>query len=270
MKTALRILLVLALLGGLGYFFMVREAAPPAPVAVVQPSVEAPVQAEPTTPAEPPIQFPVEQILPEQAQEAAAAGEPAPDPDALAAEALAGAAPAGSIGDVMLMQDLIRRIVVTVDNLPREKVARKLAPVRAASGPLVVTGEEGRRAIGAENSARYLPYVRFAEAVNLKALVAGYVRLYSFFQQAYRDLGYPSGYFNDRLVEVIDHLLAAPEPGGPIALVQPKVLYQFADPQLEALSAGQKIMVRMGADNAKRVKVRLAALRSLLAGKRLQ
>ncbi|HQU43635.1 MAG TPA: DUF3014 domain-containing protein, partial [Pirellulales bacterium] len=42
-------------------------------------------------------------------------------------------------------------------------------------------------------------------------------------------------YFNDRLVSVIDHLLAAPEPAGPVALVQPKIIYKFADPQLESL-----------------------------------
>ena len=38
-----------------------------------------------------------------------------------------------------------------------------------------------------------------------------YERLYPLFQQAYEDLGYPGKYFNDRLVEVIDHLLQTPE-----------------------------------------------------------
>ena len=37
-----------------------------------------------------------------------------------------------------------------------------------------------------------------------------YKQYYPLFQQAYVDLGYPEGYFNDRLVEVIDHLLATP------------------------------------------------------------
>ena len=36
---------------------------------------------------------------------------------------------------------------------------------------------------------------------------------------------------------------------GPIELQQPKVLYTFADPDLEALSSGQKIMVRIGLEN---------------------
>jgi hypothetical protein len=71
-------------------------------------------------------------------------------------------------------------------------------------------------------------------------------------------------YFNDRVFEVIDHLLSTPDVTGPIALTQPKVLYEFADPQLQELSAGQKILVRMGPDNEARVKAKLREIRKLL------
>jgi hypothetical protein len=106
--------------------------------------------------------------------------------------------------------------------------------------------------------------MRIVEAVDAKQLVALYVRFYPLFQQAYRDLGYPKGYFNDRLVEVIDHLLAAPEVTGPLRLVQPKVMYKFADPELEALSAGQKILIRVGSENATQLKAKLRAIRGEL------
>ena len=96
------------------------------------------------------------------------------------------------------------------------------------------------------------------------ALVAAYVRLYPLFQRAYEELGYPGRHFNDRLVECIDHLLAAPEAAPPVKLLQPKVLYEFADTDLETRSAGQKILVRMGAANAARVKAKLREIRSSL------
>ena len=94
-----------------------------------------------------------------------------------------------------------------------------------------------------------------------------YVRLYPLFQQAYVELGYPNGYFNDRLVSVIDHLLAAPEPRSPIRLTQPKVLYEFADPALEGLSAGHKILVRVGIDDEMRLKAKLREIRKALAAR---
>ena len=92
-----------------------------------------------------------------------------------------------------------------------------------------------------------------------------YRRYYPLFQQAYVDLGYPDGYFNDRLVEVIDHLLATPDVAGPIRLTQPSVFYQFADPSLEERSAGQKALIRLGPENAAIVKAKLRELRKEVA-----
>jgi hypothetical protein len=97
--------------------------------------------------------------------------------------------------------------------------------------------------------------------------VAGYRRLYPQLQKAYEDLGYPNGYLNDRVVDVIDHLLETPEAPGPLLLEQPKVLYRFADADLESRSAGQKLLLRMGVDHARVVKEKLRAVRALIVGK---
>ena len=59
-------------------------------------------------------------------------------------------------------------------------------------------------------------------------------------------------------------MLAAPEVQGPVKLTRPKVFYQFADPELEALPAGQKILIRIGAGNATKVKAKLREIRSEL------
>jgi len=47
-------------------------------------------------------------------------------------------------------------------------------------------------------------------------------------------------------VEVIDHLLETPNVDEPVSLHRPHVLYEYADPALESLSAGQKLMIRIG------------------------
>ena len=83
-------------------------------------------------------------------------------------------------------------------------------------------------------------------------------------QESYLRLGYPDGYFNDRAVAVIDHLLTTPEPIEAIYLVRPHVLYQFADAELEALSSGQKLLLRMGADHTATIKKILSDLRALI------
>jgi hypothetical protein len=98
-------------------------------------------------------------------------------------------------------------------------------------------------------------------------LTTFYFRYYPLFQQAYEDLGYPNAYFNDRVVEVIDHLLATPDVKGPITLVQPKVFYEFADQKLENRSAGQKLMIRIGPQNAAALKKKLRDIRTLIEGR---
>jgi hypothetical protein len=108
-----------------------------------------------------------------------------------------------------------------------------------------------------------VPYVRVLESLDSRVLVQRYVESYPLFQQAYAELGYPNRNFNDRLVEAIDDMLAAPEPAT-LELAQPRVLYEFADEDLQRRSAGQKIMMRMGADNARRVKAKLREIRGAL------
>jgi hypothetical protein len=156
---------------------------------------------------------------------------------------------------------LARRIVATVDNLPRETLATRLNPVRPTAGSFATRGKETSLVIAPDNASRYTPLVRVVEHVDAAKAVAVYTRFYPLFQQAYEELGYPGRYFNDRLVETIDDLLDAPEPKGPIALKQPKVLYEYQDPELESRSAGQKIMMRIGTANETIVKAKLREVR---------
>jgi hypothetical protein len=109
----------------------------------------------------------------------------------------------------------------------------------------------------------------------MRQAFALYRRLYPSLQQAYEDIGYPKRYFNDRLVEVIDLLLATPAVDGPLKVhlptingpLQPErpwVLYEFDDPALQSLAAGQKVLLRMGPVNERRMKTKLAEIRRLL------
>jgi hypothetical protein len=171
------------------------------------------------------------------------------------------------LGKFFNLNDIVHRIVATIDNLPRDSVPLRLMPVKPVPGLLVTTRASEGLALSPKNSARYDAYVRLAEAVPTEALVAMYRRFYLLFQEQYENLGYPGKYFNDRLVEVIDHLLEAPDPGRPVLLSQPGVLYQFADPNLERLSVGQKILLRMCHKNELKVKDKLREIRQALVSK---
>lgn len=170
--------------------------------------------------------------------------------------------------ELFIPESLIRHFVVTIDNMTRAKLPEKFDFTQPVPDSFKVEeiDDDDRYRLDPANYERYRRYVVFAEAVNLDRVVSVYVRYYPLFQEAYEELGYPDRYFNDRFVEVIDHLLAAPDVEQPIELVRPKVFYKFADPRLEDLSAGHKLMIRIGPDNAARIKSVLRSLRAQLTG----
>lgn len=171
-----------------------------------------------------------------------------------------------SIETMLAESGMIERIVATVDNLPRTRIAEKIRPVGSLADPFRVDEQDGsgEYTINASNYQRYDPLVNLISTADMTKVADLYRRFYPLFQSAYVDLGYPDGYFNDRLVEVIDHLLETPEVKGPIELVRPNVLYEFQDPVLEGLSGGQKLMLRLGPEHAAKTKTALRELRGLV------
>jgi hypothetical protein len=184
--------------------------------------------------------------------------------DVAVKDSITGVLGAKPVEQFLVQENIVRHIVVTIDNLPRKKVAVDLRPVKPTPGETAISNQGDTTTLGAANYARYAPFIHLVETTDPKTIASVYFHLYPLFQQAYEDLGYPGRFFNDRLVEVIDHLLAAPEPQGPIDVVQPKVFYQFADPKLEDLSAGQKLLIRMGPANERSLKAKLRDFRSEL------
>ena len=171
---------------------------------------------------------------------------------------------------LLVRPQVINRIVASIDAMPGRSLGGIMMPARPPKGAFVTSEMDGQTVIGEANAARYAPYMAIVEQVDPQALVVWYVHAYPLFQQAYEHLGYPHGYFNDRLIVVIDNLLAAPEPAAPPALLPSKGQYVFADPALEARSAGQRLLLRTGAANEAKIKERLRTIRSLLVGQHLQ
>ncbi|WP_426287221.1 DUF3014 domain-containing protein [Luteibacter sp. E-22] len=166
----------------------------------------------------------------------------------------------GALKSVLRTDAIVSRMVATIDALPKQSVGMNVVPLRTPTGRFQVVSDDGNFVASKKNAERYATYMYVADRIDPKAAAAWYKRNYPLFQQAYRDLG-TNGYFNDRLVEVIDHLLSAPEPKGNQQLIPAKEGYVYANPALEQLSVGQKFMMRLGPENEGKLKTKLRALR---------
>jgi len=250
MSTALRGGLIFLLLCGVAaaiWFFWLREKPAPAPVPVVPPPQTAAPAAPPVTHAEP-------------------AGPPLPalaDSDIELMQVLTRMFGPG-VEALILRPGIVHRIVATVDNLPGDKLPPQVMPVRPPGGAFATVQGNGRVTISPANAARYARYITLVSQFDTAELMAAYRRYYPLFQQAYRELGYPKGEFNDRLIEAIDDLLEAPQPEPPVALVAPRAMFDYADADLQDASAGQKILIRIGPENEVRVKAKLRQVRRAL------
>lgn len=216
-----------------------------------------------------PIQHPIEQAQAGPAIASTAALPALDNSDADVASALAGLASGGDLSSLLVRQQIIARIVATIDALPRRGLSNYMLPVHPPKGAVITQDSDGTTVIGTQNAARYAPYMQIIQGVDPQALVAWYVHAYPLFQQAYRQLGYPKGYFNDRLIVVIDDMLTAPEPAQSPALVHSNTHYVYTDPALESLSAGQKLLLRVGSANEAKIKTQLRAIRARLIGQTL-
>lgn len=218
--------------------------------------------------AAPPIQHPISQADAGPAIAATAALPALDDSDGSVASALGKLAAGSDLSSLLVRQQIIPRIVATVDALPRSAWGSRLLPAKPPQGAFVTEKIDGITSIGSRNAARYAPYMQVVDSVDPAALVSWYVQTYPLFQQAYRQLGYPKGYFNDRLIVAIDDMLATPEPTEPQALTldTDKGVYRYADPAMESLSTGQRLLLRTGPANEARIKAKLRAIRTQLVG----
>jgi hypothetical protein len=257
-------LLVLSVLAATGWYF--RDALlpqPPAPVAEVTTVVAAPETVD-SGPRHPILATEIDTL-----SDRTSVPLPALDDSDGFFLLEIGAVLGTDIESLFLREGVIDRLVATVDNLPRQQVSNKIRPVRNLAQVFAadVSLEKDRPFIlGPLNFQRYDGLVAHIEAADLDAIVDMYRRYYPLFQKSFERLGYPNAYFNDRFIEVIDHLLETPEPAEPLTLLRPNVLYEFADPEFERLSSGQKLLLRMGEDHALVIKQVLRLLRSRIAG----
>jgi hypothetical protein len=200
------------------------------------------------------------------------------DSDPVVLESLDGLVGEPAVSRYVVSDNVISRVVATIDMLGSRQVPGVVQAVQGPGSSFAVTVNDApasiiRNEAGDEipqyiidptNYQRYTPYVEMLEAADAADLVENYRELYPLFQEAFRQMGYPEGDFNDRLIEIIDELLETPDVSGPIELIKPEAYFLFADPELEACSAGQKILIRMGSDNASRVKAKLREIRNAL------
>ena len=156
--------------------------------------------------------------------------------------------------------ELVRRFTVAVVNLAEGSSPSRHVPFMGPASEFEGYSADDRMLVDPHSFARYDPIAEVFEAVDTEGAVQLYRNLYPLMDEAYRDLGYPSGGFDEALLRAFRELLATPVPAGEIELVPKVASFEYADVGLESLSAACKQLLRMGPRNTVRIQAKLREL----------
>ncbi len=171
---------------------------------------------------------------------------------------------AQAVEKLLVPDNMIRNIVVTVDNLSRKRIAVDQRPIKATSGQFMIVGTGDQLTINPENYARYRPFMDVVKSVDTTKLVQLYFHFYPLFQNAFDDLGYQNAYstiiWSHRLITCWQHLMS------PDRSRWCSRMSCTATPirRSKRLSPGQKTLIRMGPANETLIKTRLQELKAQL------
>jgi hypothetical protein len=155
--------------------------------------------------------------------------------------------------------DLVRAFVVSVDKIAVGSSPAHELKAAAPQAKFQTLGAGLTLRIDPRSYDRYNSLANVVDAIDPDGAARAYRRLRPLMQQAFDELGYVNLPFDDRLARALGRLVDVPVQEGDVMLRATSVTFQFADPELEALSPAQKHMLRMGPHNMRLVQTKLRA-----------
>lgn len=165
--------------------------------------------------------------------------------------------------DWVARDDLVRRLAVLVDNATRGNLPRRQLRFLKPEGRFEVVERDGRLYADLDNGDRFDPFLDLLERIEPEAAARLLIVIEPLLEAAFRELGRPTEP-EQAVRDAIDRVVDFSVPTGDPALVQRKVLYEYADPKLESLPPLEKQMLRLGARNLGRFQAFLIELRAEL------
>ncbi|MGJ8688118.1 MAG: DUF3014 domain-containing protein [Gammaproteobacteria bacterium] len=233
----------------------VQRVETPAPAPVATPVVPAPVS---------PVVAEVAPIVPEVPEEIIELPSLNASDDML--NERIGATETGTrLLSLLVPDDVIRKLVVFVENVADGNLPQLEYPVKRLPQSMAVRElDENLYEMQAVSYQRYTSLVDGLTAVNPEQAIAIYRLMKPLFQEAYAEIGYRNRDFDDALVRAIDNVLNAQTAQGPFQLIKPKVMYIYADSDTESMSPVEKQLLRMGPQNAEKLKLALRQYKTQL------
>ncbi len=207
----------------------------------------AEIEAEEPAPPSPQLSAPADQVtLPQLAES-----------DPFVRQLVAGLSAHPRFASWLVPNNLIDRFVAVVDNIADGHRPASHLRILAPTEPFRVIQKGSSVVIDPRSYERYGVIADVVSSVDAQGAAKLYTMLKPLVDEAYRQLGYPDRQFDDTVSRALQHLLDTPIPDADVSVVQDEVIYLYADPELEARSAIEKQLMRMGPRNVRMIQDKL-------------
>ena len=157
-------------------------------------------------------------------------------------------------------KDLVRRFVASVNRIARGKSPRSQLTFLKPRGSFRANKKDDHFVADPRSYQRYDLAVDVFTSLDTRGTVEILHRLGPLMDEAYAEISRPGEHFHDVLESAIIVLLKTPVVPADTPLKEKVVTYAFTDPRLEALSPAQRLLIRTGPKNERRVQAKLREL----------
>jgi hypothetical protein len=246
---AAAILVILAVVAGLYYVLFMKKTDRPAAATAAEAPGPVVEEKVPAAPGLEPLAFPA---------------VPLAASDAAVREFAAALSVEPEFAKWLLTKDLIRKFVVSVDNVANGLSPKPHIDFYEPAGDFRIARTKTGTFVDPASYTRYAAVIGIIQSLDATAAARLYRAVDPLIQEAYNELGYPGVDFDDTLVRAMGELLEAPVVDGPIRLEQKVLSYAMTDPALEGLSPAQKQLLRLGPKGVQAAHDKIKALAAAL------
>jgi len=177
---------------------------------------------------------------------------PLPNSDAMLRELVATLSRHPLLARFLATKDLVRGVTLAIVQIGDGRTpAAPLTVLRPTVRLDIGAGQSGK--VSSENFARWEAAVRALQSIPPSDAAQVYVNVKRLFDEAYRELGYPNGDFDDAIAKAIRMLKATPDVTTDLVLLRRDGYFEHEDAALRSLPPVQKQLVLMGAENRRRI-----------------
>jgi len=160
--------------------------------------------------------------------------------------------------------EIIRKTVILTDNISTGKLARKYLFIPSPSVKFSTYRVGSIEYMDPASYARYDRYIDIIGSIDIDKTAALYQKYRPLLNQAFAELGYPDRSFHETLMSTLETFLKAPIIENDLQITRPSVMYKYVDPNLEALPAIHKQLLRIGPNNTRKLQHKLAQIKRAL------